>query len=150
MTDQDKTTTDASPAYGDAEFYNNSTGALIGKGEFDEAAAACLKVLETEPDNTMAHIFLSAIRFYRGETEAAASILGEGVRRKPFIVKKCRKEPTARILRVRGIDNSRYTLGRNSKGQYKIKLSGGNFSDTHLTDMDRYETINFLVQDNNI
>lgn len=139
MTDQDRAIT-----------YCRRAAALTGKGEFDEAAATYLRVLELEPDNTTAHIFLSAIRFYCGETELAESMLREGVRRKPFIIKQCRKEPTARILRVRGVEKSRYTLGRDGKGQYKIKLSGGNFSDTHLTDMDRYETVNFLVRDNNI
>lgn len=135
---------------GQGEAYQNLGVALTRKGDFAGAVKAFNKALTIDQEDAKAHIFLSAISDYQGDKEAARATLRQGILQKPFIVKPCKGEPLARILRVRGVNNCHYTLGQKSKRQYKIKLSGGNFSDTRLTDMSRFLTINFLICGDNL
>lgn len=132
------------------EAYKNLGIALTREGEFHDAAKALEKALAFDQNDARAHIFLSAIMDHNGKIEAAKAALRQGIALKPFMVKQCKGKSLARILRVRGVDNSRYTLGLDSKRQYKIKLSGGNFSDTCLTGMNQFSTINFLICGGNI
>ncbi len=71
----------------------------------------------------------------------------------PPVSGKTRKavaDALASILRLRGIQNAYYTLGKSQNQRPTLKLSGGNFSDVHLINRRKYTIINFFIMDGNL
>jgi len=123
---------------------------LIRAGEMDAAAMACKCLLKLSPVDTDAYLDLSALECKRGNRKEARRILERGINANPVIVRTCESTPYARVLRVRGVQNGYYTLGKSRNGDYKVKLRGGNLTDRYLTDFGRFQSVGFYLLDGNI
>ncbi len=123
---------------------------LVGNRNLDEAEKIFARIIRLKPDESQAYFSLSAIRRARDQTAEAREILCRGVKQRPFMIRACRRRPLARLLRFRGVQNGYYTLGLDHANHTITKLRGGNFSDRHLIDQDKFTTVNFFILDDNL
>ena len=134
----------------DAGLLQKLGDALIRLGDMDGAAAALGKCLELDPEKRRAGIFLSAVLRKQNRTRDAQVLLHSSVSRRPFSMTRCQGEAAARVLRLRGVQNAFFTLGRSRVGTLKTVLSTGNFSTRYLIDRQRFDICEFLMADDNL
>jgi tetratricopeptide (TPR) repeat protein len=133
-----------------AALLNQFGSTLIRAGDLDKAATVFEQAIGIAPDNLQPYLSLSAIQKSRGNESNARRTLRAGVNRKPISTTICFGTPRARILRLRGVQNAYYTLGKSRNGRHKLKLRGGNFSSRYFWDSAEYTTINYMVLNNNL
>jgi len=127
-----------------------SAEVLLKSGEFDAAQITYRWIVKFWPTELRPYFALSAIAHKSGDKRTATTILRRGLDINPC-VKKPNDDPTStRLLRVRGVQNSVYMLGKRNNGDYKVKLRGGNFHDGRLTRFSRFSVINYFIIDENI
>ena len=123
---------------------------LIRSGEFGAARIISQWAIKIRPDDLDVWSSLSALAYKLGEPDAARRYLTDGIKNRPFETYPASGEQSASILRVRGVQNSVYMLGKSRNDEYKVKLRGGNFSDIYLTDREQYSAISYFILDRNI
>ena len=133
-----------------ARLHQELGNVLIRLGDMDGAAAAFGKCIQLDPGRTRAGIFLSAVLRKQNRTRDAQVLLHSNVARRPFTTTRCQGEAAARVLRLRGVQNAFFTLGRNRSGYLKTVLSTGNFSIRYLVDRRRFDICEFLMADDNL
>ncbi|MFQ5763915.1 MAG: tetratricopeptide repeat protein [Rhodospirillales bacterium] len=125
-------------------------GILLRAGELDAAAMAYGCAVKADAGNIAAHIKLSALQHWKGRAEKARETLERGIREKPFYVRPCPNEPLGHVMTVRGVEGGHYMVGWRHNEERKVVLRGGNISDRHLIDRDRFTKTNFFVFDDNL
>ncbi len=123
---------------------------LVKSGEFNAARIICGVIVKFWPNEREAHFALSALAYKDGDWNGARNKLREGVTITPFVTYPAKKITNDHILRVRGVQNSVYLLGKSRNGDYKIKLRGGNFTDFYLTDGGKFTTTSYYILNENI
>lgn len=123
---------------------------LVRSGEFGAAQRMYRWVIRTRPNDLEVWSSLSALAYKLGAPETARRYLTDGIKNQPFEIYPASDEQSASILRVRGVQNSVYMLGKSRNGEYKVKLRGGNFSDRYLTDRKQYSVTSYYILDGNI
>ena len=123
---------------------------LVKLGELESAARAIERSIDLAPKRLRPFISLSAIQRAMKKPQLARRTLRAGVRRTPIFIRHCLNKSKARILRIRGVQNAHYTLGKSRDGRPKLKLRGGNFSNRYFWDQEDFTTINYMLLDNNL
>jgi len=127
-----------------------AAGILIRSGELVAAQSINQWITKRRPTELEAYFALSAFAYKQGDRRAARSHLINGIRNRAFATYPVADESAARILHVRGVQNSVYMLGKSRNGDYKVKLRGGNFSDIYLIDRNQHSIISYFILDQNI
>jgi len=123
---------------------------LIRSGEFGAADIFLRWLNRLKPGDLDTWSSLSALAYKQGARDKARGYLTDGIKNRPFETYPASGQPSARILRIRGVQNSIYMLGKSRNGEYKVKLRGGNFSDFYLTDREQYSATSYFILDRNI
>lgn len=123
---------------------------LVRVDELAAAALAARLAARICRDNTEAYVIQSAIARAIGDPVAARKIIDHGISINPCIIAPCKGRQIGTLLKVRGIDQGYFTLGKDGDGDRVIKIRGGNTSDRYLTDRSKFSTVNFLVHDGNL
>jgi hypothetical protein len=127
-----------------------SMNALVKSGEFRAARIIGGWLIRFWPDEQEAYFALSALTYKQGQRTLAQEYLVKGVQARSQETFPAAGESDGHILRVRGVQNSVYLLGKSRNGDYKIKLRGGNFGDYYLTDGKKFTVTSYFVQDENL
>jgi len=122
---------------------------MLEEGDLEGALVMFCDLARKYPTGLVFHLYFSAILHLLGRLDEARKVLETGVSIVPYSIILKEGTPRARVLRLRGIQNAYYTVGRGSKG-YKMKLSGGGFSNAHMMSRDCFPTINYLVLGDNL
>lgn len=126
--------------------------AYLRNNDLEKAEESFRQVIELEPDNAQAYLFLSAIHRYRDDLIEARRLLVIAIGLRPIVSAPsdqcCDQRP--RILNLRGVENAYYLLGLSRNGQRKLKVRGGNFSSRYLVDKSRFDVVSFMVLGDNL
>ncbi len=133
-----------------SNIFNLLGNTLIRMNDLERAARAFERSIDILPRQLQPFISLSAVQRAMKKPQLARRTLRAGVKRTPLLVRPCRNEPKARVLRIRGVQNAYYTLGQSRDGSPKLKLRGGNFSNRYLWGQDDFTTINYMVLNDNL
>ncbi len=123
---------------------------LVGLGEVAAAALAARFAARLSGDNTEAYVIQSAIARASGDHATARKIIDHDIRVHPFIILPCKGQAVGTLLKVRGIDQGFFTLGKDGDGDLLVKIRGGNTSDKYLTDRSKFSIVNFHVRGGNL
>jgi tetratricopeptide (TPR) repeat protein len=121
---------------------------LVQTGDMERAATVFEHMIKAHPTEARGFLSLSAVQRELGQVELAGATLRNGVGKSPISVLSSLRASEACILRLRGVQNTYYSVA--PEGSHWLRLRGGNFSSSALWDQDRFTTINFLIADENI
>jgi hypothetical protein len=123
--------------------------AHLRQGKIGEALVIYNDLTQKYPIELTYFLHVSAILHFLGKKEEARKVLVAGVSGRPYAVKSTKEKPEARVFRLRGMQNGYFNLMKLGKG-FKIKMTGGGFSNSYLIDPNRYQTINYIVHGDNL
>ncbi len=121
----------------------------LRKGKLGEALVLYSELARKYPVELTHHLHVSAILHFLGKKEEARKVLEAGVSIRPYALKAGKSDHQARIFRLRGMQNAYFNLGKGRAG-FKMKMTGGGFSNSYLIDPNSYLTINYLVHGKNL
>jgi len=123
---------------------------LLKSGEFDAAWVISGWVVRIWPHDPGGYFTRSALALRNGNRVLARQILERGVKTCPILYDPTGNQPSSRIIRLRGLQNSIAMFGQNRNGDFSVKFRGGNFSDKYLTDKSRFAVNSYFIFEQNL
>ncbi len=119
-------------------------------GEFNAARVCYQWVIKFWPDELDGYFALSALSYKQNDQISARNYLREGILRRPHKTFVAPTGGAAHMLRLRGVQNSVYLIGKSRNGDYKTKMRGGNFEDRYLMSYQNITVTSYFIVDDNI
>ena len=106
---------------------------LLAEGRFEEALKKYLNVAAADPMHHSAHASIAALLTRSGNEDQGRNVLRKYFERRPLgPAPKGNLPPRPLVLKLRGFDGTRITIGARRNGQYKRKFRGGHFTTGQL------------------
>ena len=125
--------------------------ALLRQHRLDEAYGVYSRVAREDPDHRDAHAALAALKCKFGQVDEGRALLEAYFERCPFrsaIPEGVEGRPA--LLKIRGFDKTKITLGARNNGSTKWKMRGGHFSTRFLLPDPDFAVHTYTITKHNI
>ena len=121
----------------------------MNQGKLGEALVMFSKLAQSHPQELNYSLHISGILHFLNKKDEARKVLINGVSRRAYTVAQLKGRPELSLLRLRGMKNAYFTLGKGRRG-FILKMTGGGFSIDNLIDTERFLTHSYLVLEDNL